>query len=187
MTTKTSRIQSVFNQKKDSGDKIMSLFITAGYPELESTVDLILGFEKNGADLIELGMPFSDPLADGPTIQRATFQALEGGTTVQGTLAILREFRRERSTPVVLFTYLNPVFRFDHVTKSYRRQLALDDVSFAAEPGQVIALLGENGAGKTTALKILLGLVEPDAGASSFSWTSAGYRPVRSCQRLQPA
>jgi len=65
-----------------------------------------------GADIIELGIPFSDPLADGPTIQKATFVALERGMTVRGALEILREFRSRRDTPVVLFTYLNPVHHF---------------------------------------------------------------------------
>jgi tryptophan synthase alpha chain len=112
MTTKTSRIQSVFNQKREGDEKIMSLFITAGYPDLESTVDLILGFEKNGADLIELGMPFSDPLADGPTIQYASNVAISNGITMKKIFEMVREVRKSSEIPIILMGYINPVFRY---------------------------------------------------------------------------
>lgn len=112
MTTKTSRIQTVFNQKRDSDEKIMSLFITAGYPDLESTVDLILGFEKNGADIIELGMPFSDPLADGPTIQYASNVAISNGITMKKIFEMVREVRKSSEIPIILMGYINPVFRY---------------------------------------------------------------------------
>ncbi len=112
MTTKTSRIQSVFNQKRDSDKKIMSLFITAGYPDLESTVDLILGFEKNGADIIELGMPFSDPLADGPTIQYASNVAISNGVTMKKIFEMVSEVRKSSEIPIILMGYINPVFRY---------------------------------------------------------------------------
>jgi tryptophan synthase alpha chain len=111
MTTKTSRIASVFERKKDD-EKIMSLFITAGYPDLDSTVELILGFEKNGADLIELGMPFSDPLADGPTIQYASNVAIENGITMKKIFEMVREVRKSSEIPIILMGYINPVFRY---------------------------------------------------------------------------
>lgn len=112
MTTKTSRIQTVFNQKSNSDEKIMSLFITAGYPDLDSTVDLILGFENNGADLIELGMPFSDPLADGPTIQYASNVAIDNGITMKKIFEMVREVRKSSEIPIILMGYINPVFRY---------------------------------------------------------------------------
>lgn len=111
MTTKTSRIKSVFEQRKGD-EKIMSLFITAGYPDLDSTVDLILGFEKNGADMIELGMPFSDPLADGPTIQYASNVAIENGITMKKIFEMVREVRKSSEIPIILMGYINPVFRY---------------------------------------------------------------------------
>jgi tryptophan synthase alpha chain len=70
------------------------------------------GLVGAGADILELGIPFSDPLADGPTIQRASFQALEAGMSVRGVLSLLRDFRKRHATPVVLFSYLNPIFRY---------------------------------------------------------------------------
>jgi tryptophan synthase alpha chain len=106
-----SRIQSVFNEKT-ADEKIMSLFITAGFPDLESTVDLILGFEENGADLIELGMPFSDPLADGPTIQYASNTAIKNGITMKQIFEMVHEVRKQSDIPIILMGYINPVIRF---------------------------------------------------------------------------
>lgn len=111
MTSNTSRVQSLFNNKSDDS-KIMSLFITAGYPDLDSTVDLILGFEKNGADLIELGMPFSDPLADGPTIQYASNVAIANGITMKKIFDMVKEVRKESEIPIILMGYINPVLRY---------------------------------------------------------------------------
>lgn len=111
MASKTSRISSLF-ENRTSDDKIMSLFITAGFPDLESTVDLVLGFEKNGADMIELGMPFSDPLADGPTIQYASNVAIKNGITMNGIFKMVKEIRKKSEIPIVLMGYINPVLRY---------------------------------------------------------------------------
>lgn len=107
----SNRITRLFSgQSPDS--KIMSLFLTAGYPDLESTVDLILGMEANGADLIELGMPFSDPLADGPTIQYSSTRAIENGITMERIFEMVRDVRKQSDIPLILMGYLNPVLRF---------------------------------------------------------------------------
>lgn len=97
---------------ESDGDKVMSLFLTAGYPDLESTADLVLGFEKNGADIIELGMPFSDPLADGPTIQFASNEAIQNGITMEGILSMVREVRKSSDIPIILMGYINPILKF---------------------------------------------------------------------------
>lgn len=106
-----NRIKKVFNAKNPD-KKLMSLFITAGYPDLDSTVDLILGFEKNGADIIELGMPFSDPLADGPTIQYSSDVAIKKGITLNKIFDMVKEIRRHSEIPIILMGYMNPVLRF---------------------------------------------------------------------------
>lgn len=111
MTTKTSRITSLFESKGSDG-KVMSLFITAGYPDPESTAELILGFEKNGADLIELGMPFSDPLADGPTIQYASNTAIQNGITMKRIFEMVKEVRKKSDIPIILMGYINPLLRY---------------------------------------------------------------------------
>lgn len=106
-----NRIQHVFDNKKPD-EKLMSLFITAGYPDLESTVDLILGFEKNGADIIELGMPFSDPLADGPTIQYSSDVAIKNGITMNKIFEMVEKVRESSEIPIILMGYMNPVLRY---------------------------------------------------------------------------
>lgn len=111
MIAQKNRIESLF-ENRTSDEKVMSLFITAGYPNLESTVDLILGFEENGADMIELGMPFSDPLADGPTIQYSSNVAIEGGITMDGIFEMVRKVRAKSEIPIILMGYINPVFRY---------------------------------------------------------------------------
>lgn len=87
-------------------------YVTAGHPSASSTVPLLRALDTAGADVIELGVPFSDPLADGPTIQKSSFQSLQDGTTVERVLADLALFRAESERPVVLFTYLNPVLSY---------------------------------------------------------------------------
>lgn len=113
-----NRIQNVFKNKNED-EKLMSLFITAGYPDLDSTVDLILGFEENGADIIELGMPFSDPLADGPTIQHSSDIAIQNGITTNKIFEIVKEIRKKSEIPIILMGYMNPVLRYgvDKFTK----------------------------------------------------------------------
>jgi len=87
-------------------------YLTAGYPSAATTLDALDHLVQGGADIIELGVPFSDPVADGPTIQRASQHAIEQGVTLASTLETLRAFRSAHSTPVVLFTYLNPILRY---------------------------------------------------------------------------
>src|SRR6266568_8170078 len=87
-------------------------YICAGDPTLKRTVDLAFALEKSGADLLELGLPFSDPLADGIVNQLAAQRALQVGATARGVLDCVREIRRASEIPIVLYTYLNPIFRF---------------------------------------------------------------------------
>src|SRR5688572_17981914 len=87
-------------------------YITAGYPALDATLDLLRAVADAGADIIELGVPFSDPVADGPTIQRSSQIALEQGVTLAWCLEQLRDFRQVHETPVVIFSYLNPILRY---------------------------------------------------------------------------
>ena len=91
---------------------VMSLFITAGFPTLEDSLDLILGFEKNGADIIELGLPFSDPLADGPSIQVASQTAIQNGVTMPWILDLVKSVRNHSEIPVILMGYINPILHY---------------------------------------------------------------------------
>jgi tryptophan synthase alpha chain len=105
-----SRIQSTFQRLQASGRRALIPFITAGDPAPEMTLPLMRALVEGGADIIELGVPFSDPMADGPTIQRASERALAAGMSLRKVLAIVREFRAENGdTPVVLMGYANPI------------------------------------------------------------------------------
>src|SRR5712691_4535025 len=107
-----TRIQMLFDRLRRSGKRALIAYITAGDPSPDLTPGLVEALERGGADLIELGVPFSDPIADGPVIQRAGHRALEAGTTVRKVLEIAAEIRTHSEIPLLLFTYLNPVMRY---------------------------------------------------------------------------
>ena len=108
----TPSISDCFVRRKSQGRGVLIPYLTAGYPDAETSFDLMEALAESGGDVLELGIPFSDPLADGPTIQRSSFKALQGGMSVEGTFELLRRFRKRHDHPVVLFTYLNPVLRY---------------------------------------------------------------------------
>jgi tryptophan synthase alpha chain len=106
-----SRIADRFEVLKAEGRGGLVTFVTAGDPDLDTSREILFGLAAAGADLIELGMPFSDPMADGPAIQAGSLRALKGGMTLKKTLALVTEFRkRDNETPVVLMGYYNPIY-----------------------------------------------------------------------------
>jgi tryptophan synthase alpha chain len=107
----TTRISRRFAELANSGDLGLIAYITAGDPSLDATCEIVLAAAEAGADIIELGVPFSDPLADGPTIQRASERSLRAGTTLAGVLDLVASIRRESQVPLVLFSYYNPVLQ----------------------------------------------------------------------------
>lgn len=111
------RIESLFSKKKKN---VLSVYFTAGYPELNSTMLLLNELEKNGADMIELGMPFSDPLADGPVIQHSSEVALRNGMNLDLLFEQTKKMRETVSIPVVLMGYVNPLLQYG-VEKFLRR------------------------------------------------------------------
>lgn len=105
-----NRIDRTFARLREQGRKALIPFVTAGFPSVETTQALLPALVRAGADLIELGIPFSDPMADGPTIQRASERALAQGMTLARVLELVRDFRRtDADTPVVLMGYANPI------------------------------------------------------------------------------
>jgi tryptophan synthase alpha chain len=104
-----NRIQELFQKKKNN---ILNVYCTAGYPQLESTVPIMKALQDNGADMIELGMPYSDPLADGPVIQASSTRALANGMTISKLFDQLRGFRHQVYVPVILMGYMNPVLQY---------------------------------------------------------------------------
>ena len=100
------------NQKLQENKKILSIYFSAGYPSLTDTVQIIQDLEKNGVDMIEIGLPFSDPLADGPTIQSSSTQALHNGMTTQVLFDQLKDIRTTVSIPLVIMGYFNPILQY---------------------------------------------------------------------------
>jgi len=106
-----TRITRRFAELRASGELGIVAYITAGDPSLDATHKFVLALAEAGADVIELGVPFSDPLADGPTIQRASQRALESGTNLRGVIDLVRRIRETSQVPVVLFSYYNPILQ----------------------------------------------------------------------------
>jgi len=104
-----NRIETKFETLRSKGGKALIPFLTAGDPDLGKTCEMVLAMEAAGADIIELGVPFSDPIADGPVIQRATQRALDTGTTLDRILDLVRRIRRSSEIPILLFSYYNPL------------------------------------------------------------------------------
>jgi tryptophan synthase alpha chain len=104
-----SRLNNLFQQKNK---RILNVYCTAGYPTLQSTINVMRSLQENGADLIELGMPYSDPLADGPVIQASSSKALQNGMTISTLFNHLKDFRKDVKIPVILMGYLNPLLQY---------------------------------------------------------------------------
>ncbi len=111
VATNTTRIAQRFAELRASGELGVVAYITAGDPSLDATLQFALALAEAGADIIELGVPFSDPLADGPTIQRASERALKSGTTLAGVIDLVRRIRQSSQIPLVLFSYYNPILQ----------------------------------------------------------------------------
>jgi tryptophan synthase alpha chain len=110
-SSNSTRIAKRFAELRDLGELGLVAYITAGDPSLDATYKFVLALAEAGADVIELGVPFSDPLADGPTIQRASERALQSGTTLAAVLELVRRIRQSSQVPLVLFSYYNPILQ----------------------------------------------------------------------------
>ena len=109
----TTRIDRRFAQTRDEGRPALVTFVTAGDPDYDTSLAIITALPEAGADVIEIGVPFSDPMADGPAVQASGQRALRAGQTLRKTLAMVRAFReRDRDTPIVLMGYYNPIYAY---------------------------------------------------------------------------
>jgi tryptophan synthase alpha chain len=106
------RIEAKFAELRKKGETALIPFVTAGDPDLDATLKILRALEKGGADCVELGVPFSDPTADGPTIQRSSERALRNGVSLQRILRMVRTFRCDSELPLILFGYFNPFFHY---------------------------------------------------------------------------
>jgi tryptophan synthase alpha chain len=127
-----TRIDRRFAALRREGRAALVTFITAGDPDLQTSKTILFGLPEAGADIIELGMPFSDPMADGPAIQASSLRALKSGQTMRKTLALVREFRtRDSETPVVLMGYFNPIY-------VYPAEVFLDEAKAGGVDGLIV-------------------------------------------------
>lgn len=132
MTAAPDRINARFSALRSEGRAGLVTFVTAGDPDFETSSEIIRGLPGAGADIIEVGMPFSDPMADGPAIQASSLRALRSGQNMVKTLELVRRFRAaDTATPLVLMGYYNPVYR-------YGNQRFLDDAKDAGVDGLII-------------------------------------------------
>ncbi|HVE77934.1 MAG TPA: tryptophan synthase subunit alpha [Gemmatimonadaceae bacterium] len=139
------RIAERFDTLRDAGRRALVVYITAGHPDRERSRTLLAAVIEAGADVVEVGVPFSDPLADGPVIQASSQRALEGGMTFDGTLALIEAVRP--AVPVVLFTYLNPLLSAGEDALSRAAQAGVDgvlvtDLPVGADPDREAWLAG---------------------------------------------
>lgn len=104
-----NRLEELFQRKKSN---VLNMYCTAGFPQLNSTLEVMKALQNNGADIIELGMPYSDPLADGPVIQASNNKALQNGMTIEKLFAQLQDCRKEIYVPIILMGYMNPVLQY---------------------------------------------------------------------------
>jgi tryptophan synthase alpha chain len=140
-----SRIQKRFDWLKSKSEKALVAFITAGDPDLATTQELFSVIEEGGADIIELGVPFSDPLADGPVIQAASQRSLKSGTTLKKIVQLVHDIRKSSQLPIVLMTSFNPVF-------VYGQEAFVKDAVEAGVDGVIIPDLPPEEAGEFDAL-----------------------------------
>jgi tryptophan synthase alpha chain len=136
----SSRITKTFKALKKQGRKAFIPYIMAGDPSIEKTKELVLLLEDCGADIIELGVPFTDPLADGPQIQRAAERALANGVRLRHVIALVKDLRKSTSVPLILMTYYNPVFK-------YGEEAFMKDASEAGVDGIIVPDLPPDEAG----------------------------------------
>lgn len=125
------RIADAFDHARDENRAALVIYLCAGDPDSSTTVDLVVAAAEAGADVIELGVPFSDPTADGPAIQRAAERSLKGGTTLATVLAMVRAIRTRTEVPILLFGYYNPIL-------AYGQQRLVDDAASSGADGFLV-------------------------------------------------
>ena len=171
-----SRIAQCFATLRARDEAALVAFFTCGDPDLATTGELVRAAVAEGADLIELGVPFSDPMADGPTLQRAAGRALAAGTSLHRVLELVTELRRNVDVPIVLFGYYNPFFRYGHTA------LARDAAAAGAEGLLCVDLPPEEGGELQAAVRAadldLIFLLAPTSGPArirTVARTASGF------------
>lgn len=176
----TNRINTAFSRLDRAGKKAFVAYIMAGDPSLEATREQFLQLERGGVDIIELGVPFSDPVADGPTIQAAAERALRSGTTLASVLSFVADMRKTSQLPIVLMTYYNIIFQYGE-ERFVRDALdaGVDGVIIPDLPPEeakgFISFARAGYAGRTLATVFLVAPTSTDARISRITGASAGF------------
>jgi tryptophan synthase alpha chain len=171
-----SRLSKTFSRLRQSNERAFIPFVTAGDPDLAVTKQLLLAYAEAGADIIEIGIPFTDPLADGPTIQRASERALAAGATMDGALDLIADVRRESEVPLVPMTYINPVFQIGYEEFARRASSAgADGVIISDLPPEEGAEWIEAGANFNLSTVFLVAPTSDEARLQSVASAASGW------------
>ena len=170
------RLQHTFQQLKTRNERALVPFVTCGDPDLQTTRALIKAYEEAGADIIEIGIPFTDPLADGPTIQRASERALAGGVTMDDALQLIAEIRSSTRCPLVPMTYINPVYQIGYDNFARRcAQVGADAVIISDLPPEEGALWTEAGRKHGVGTIFLLAPTSDDTRIETVANSASGF------------
>jgi len=171
-----SRIAATFERLRARGERALVVFLTAGDPSLADTRRLVIEMARQGADIIEIGVPFSDPLADGPVIQRAAGRALAAGTSLARILEMVGELRRDVDVPLILFGYYNPVLAFGLAAFARAAVAAGVDGLIVPDlpPEEAGPLIAETGPAKIDMVHLLAPTSAPDR-VKLIARTSTGF------------
>lgn len=171
-----NRIEEKFNRLKEKKEKAFIPFLTLGYPDLSSTERLVLELEEKGADFIELGIPFSDPLADGPVIQTASNEALKNGVTLEKAIKFVKKLREKTQVPLIFMGYYNPIFKMGEKKFIQKAcQAGVDGVIVADLPPEEAQVLSRCARENGIALIFLLTPVSSDYRIRLVSSISQGF------------
>jgi len=171
-----SRLASMFAARRAAGRAALVPYLTAGDPNLDATGDAVRAAVEAGADAIELGVPFSDPMADGPILQRSAMRALASGTTLTRVLGLVRDLRRDLDVPIVLFGYYNPIFRYGvGAFAAAAAEAGVDGILCVDLPPEEAGELREASTGKGLDLIALLAPTTPPARTKMISRSASGF------------
>ena len=171
-----NRIDAKFKELKARKKKAFIAYITAGYPDMKATEALVSALAAAGADIIELGVPFSDPMADGPTIQQASFRSLQRGTTLTKILEAVRRLRKITDVPIALMTYYNPVhYRGTRSFVAEAKAAGVDGLIVPDLPLEESAELQRAGRSQDLAVVSFLAPTTPEARVKSIVRSATGF------------
>ena len=171
-----SRLGKRLRSIRRTADKALGIFVTNGFPDPGATLPILHAIDAGGADFIELGMPFSDPLAEGIPIQRASERSLANGTTMRDTLDVAAAFRRNSDTPLVLMGYVNPILRFgvSDFFKASRRS-GVEAVIIPDLPPEEASLMSEEARSNEIDLVFLIAPTSPDDRIREIDELAQGF------------